>query len=248
MPKDLFSEQSKDYARYRPSYPKELFDYILQFVEERNFAWDCATGNGQAAVLLSSYFKNVEATDLSEAQIRNAVHKPNIIYRVGAAEETEFKENTFDLITVAQAYHWIDQNKFQKEVTRVAKPNAVVAVWVYNLFTSDDEYLDKLLKRFYFDIVGIYWDAERKYVDENYETISFEFAPLPSKTFETRIAWKRDDFIGYLSSWSSVQHYFHHNKTSALSLIIEDLESIWKEGEEKQICFPIYLRLGRILK
>ena len=248
MAKDLFSQQSKTYARYRPSYPPELFEYLLQFVEERNCAWDCATGNGQAAVILSNYFKLVEATDLSEAQIKNAIQGDHIHYQVGPAEKTSFQDNSFDLITVAQAYHWINWNEFQKEATRVGKPNAVIAVWAYNLFTSDDDELNRLLKRFYFDIVGPYWDAERKYVDENYTTIPFHFTPLPSKIFETRLAWQKDDFVGYLSSWSSVQHYIDQNKSSPLDLVVNDLDRIWDNDEVKQISFPIFLRIGRNLK
>jgi hypothetical protein len=35
MAKDLFSKQSDLYARYRPTYPRELYDYILSFVKEK---------------------------------------------------------------------------------------------------------------------------------------------------------------------------------------------------------------------
>ncbi|MBD0332997.1 MAG: methyltransferase domain-containing protein, partial [Chitinophagaceae bacterium] len=86
--KDLFSKQSEYYAKYRPAYPPELYEYILDFVQERNVAWDCATGNGQAAVALAGYFKKVVATDISEAQIKNAVQKDNIEYHVCPAEST----------------------------------------------------------------------------------------------------------------------------------------------------------------
>ena len=133
MAKDLFSEQSKIYARFRPTYPKELFYYILQFVEERKTAWDCATGNGQAAKVLADYFEKVEASDISQAQINNAVRKPNIQYHICPAEQTAFADNSFDLITVAQAYHWLNWKKFHDEATRVGKPNAVIAVWAYYL-------------------------------------------------------------------------------------------------------------------
>ena len=75
MAKDLFSNQSDLYAKYRPAYPKELFEYIVSFAEEKNIAWDCATGNGQAAFLLSDLFKKVIATDITAAQIEKAVKK-----------------------------------------------------------------------------------------------------------------------------------------------------------------------------
>ena len=48
--KDNFSKDSDLYAKYRPTYPKELFTYLFDLVENKDFAWDCATGNGQVAV------------------------------------------------------------------------------------------------------------------------------------------------------------------------------------------------------
>src|SRR4029077_6881846 len=101
MPKDLFSQQASIYAKYRPGYPEELIEYILSHVTNRETAWDCATGNGQAALLLSSYFKKVFATDISENQISHATQNPAITYLLSAAEKTSFTDNTFDLITVA---------------------------------------------------------------------------------------------------------------------------------------------------
>ena len=246
--RDLFSTQAKAYAKYRPSYPIELFDYILQFVNERNCAWDCATGNGQAAVILSRFFKNVEACDLSETQIKNAFQKENIHYSVCEAEKTNFAGNSFDLITIAQAYHWIDWDGFHKEALRVGKNKAVVAIWAYNLFTSDDHEVDQLLQRFYFEIVGPYWDAERKYVDENYESVKFDFELLPSKTFETKLLWRKEDFVGYLSSWSAVQHYIKKKGASPVDLIKKNLDQTWGKDREIEVRFPIFLRLGRILK
>src|SRR5450631_1709703 len=137
MAKDLFSNQAGDYARYRPSYPAALIEYIARFVSEKKLAWDCATGNGQAAVLLSDYFEKVIATDLSEKQLLQAAPKENIVYSAGKAEQTSFADNSFDLITIAQAYHWFQFSDFEKEATRVAKPGAVIAAWGYNLPKCD---------------------------------------------------------------------------------------------------------------
>src|ERR687896_552170 len=68
--KDLFSNHSKEYAHSRPSYPRPLFDFVVELVQRRNLAWDCATGTGQAAVLLSEYFDQVIASDASKEQIK----------------------------------------------------------------------------------------------------------------------------------------------------------------------------------
>ena len=136
MNKDLFSTQAAMYAKYRPAYPPALFEYILQFVSSHETAWDCATGNGQAALELAQHFRRVEATDISEAQILHAVKHPSINYSVSSAEHTDFPHRTFDLVTVAQAYHWFDFSAFEMEVKRVLKRSGVVAVWGYSLENS----------------------------------------------------------------------------------------------------------------
>ena len=248
MLKDLFSNQSNTYAKYRPTYPAELYKYILQFVEERRLAWDCATGNGQAAVALADYFEKVIATDISEAQIKNAVQKENIEYSVVPAEETSFENNSFDLITVAQAYHWINWKKFHGEAKRTGKSNAVVAIWSYNLLQSDDENLNALFRHFYKDITGSYWDHERRHIDDNYANVDFDFAELPSKSFTTEVLWTKEQLLGFFQSWSAVQHYIKTNGSSPLDLIQMDLDAIWNEKETTRIYFPIFLRMGRNIK
>ncbi|HEX3166552.1 MAG TPA: class I SAM-dependent methyltransferase [Chitinophagaceae bacterium] len=248
MAKDLFSKQSDLYARYRPTYPKELYEYILSFVKEKNTAWDCATGNGQAAVVLASHFKKVIATDISAAQIEKAIKKENIEYSVCAAESTPFADNTFDLVTVAQAYHWIKWEELRKEATRVCKPEAIMAIWTYNRNKLGDKKIDDAVYSFYENITKPYWDYERKYVDELYETVEFDYELLPVKQFETILNWQREDMIGYISSWSAIQKYIKVNGHSPIPIIEEELNKLWPEGEVKKVVFPIYLKLGRIKK
>src|SRR5438552_13078825 len=116
MAKDLFSNQAAIYAQYRPGYPRALFDYIVSFVTEKETAWDCATGNGQAAVELARYFEKVVATDISEKQLQQAIPNEKITYSVSTAEHTPFADNSFNCITVAQAYHWFNFEAFLTEV------------------------------------------------------------------------------------------------------------------------------------
>jgi hypothetical protein len=246
MSKDLFSGHSKDYAKYRPGYPKELFDYILQFVDKKERAWDCATGNGQAAVVLAEHFKKVDATDISEAQIKNAVAKNNIEYHVCPAEHTNFADKTFDLITVAQAYHWLDWKKFRQEVMRTGKSNAVIAVWAYGLINTEDEKLNQLIDHFYYEVIGTYWDAERKYVDENYATVDFDYSTLPTKDFSIKLNWNKESFLGYLSSWSAVQNFIKQNQLSPLDQMKKDLDLLWDNSKEIKIEFPVFLKLGSV--
>jgi len=248
MAKDLFSEQSKIYAQFRPGYPRELFDYILQFVENKKKAWDCATGNGQAAKVLAGYFDKVDASDISEAQLRNAVQKPNIEYHLCPAEQTPFEDSSFDLITVAQAYHWLNWKKFHDEATRVGKNNSVIAIWTYNLFATNDKDLDEIIRHFYKDITGPYWDYERRFVDDGYATSDFEYELLPSKNFEIKFYWNKAQLEGYFQSWSSVHKYIKANNSNPIDLIKKDIDNLWNDEDYKEVYFPVFLRLGRIVK
>lgn len=245
MMKDLFSTQADAYKKFRPVYPQALYDYIFSFVNSRDMALDVATGNGQAAVVLANFFKTVYATDISTAQLANAEQRDNITYMECAAEQTPFKPHMFDLITVAQAYHWLQHDAFAAEVTRIAKRGAVIAVWVYDRFETDDLALNRLMDLFYFDVIGPYWDEARKHVDAHYNDLSFPYAPLPTRPFFIEAIWTKEDLLGYLSSWSSVQQYIQVHGTSPLPLIQSELHNLIGAAPIA-VRFPIYLHIGRV--
>ena len=246
MAKDLFSEQSGDYAQFRPSYPAVLVESFLPFVKERNTAWDCATGNGQAAALLAEYFEKVEATDISDAQLENAKPNPKIHYSNVPAEKTDFRDETFDLITVAQAYHWLQFKEFNQEVLRVSKPDAVIAIWAYGLVRCDDKEINKMIKNFYTGTTGPYWDPERKYVDEKYESVPFPYELLISSNFDIHYNWDINQLCGYLNSWSSVRNFIRKENSNPVDLFRIALNEVWKEKSEKRFTFPIFLKAGKV--
>jgi ubiquinone/menaquinone biosynthesis C-methylase UbiE len=248
MAKDLFSKQAQLYAKYRPTYTAALIDYVLSFVDQKQIAWDCATGNGQAALLYADYFEKIFATDTSEKQIAQATSHPKIIYSISEAEKTLFTDDTFDLITVAQAYHWFQFDAFFNEAKRVGKNGCIVAIWGYALAVAADEKINELVKYFYVDIVGKYWDAERKYVDEKYETIPFGFKRLPSKEFYIDVEWNMEELLGYFNTWSSVQHFIKATGYNPVDEIADKIKSEWDNEKKKSFSFPIFLLMGEIEK
>ena len=161
--KDFFSNHSEDYARSRPPYPRHLFDFLVGLVPRRNQAWDCATGNGQAAIILSEYFDQVIASDASEDQIKNAQPRKNIRYEVFLAEKPNLADDSVDLITIAQALHWFDLSTFYKEATRVlkkgdykfGKSRGIIAAWAYGIHSVSRE-VDDIVRVLYEDILGPY--------------------------------------------------------------------------------------------
>lgn len=249
MGKDLFSTQADVYARYRPTYPAELYDYIFSFVSGFDQAWDCATGNGQAALALSTRFRQVMATDHSQQQLDQATPRPNISYLRCKAEQSPFAENSFSLVTVAQSYHWFDFPAFQKEVERVLKPGGVLAIWGYNIPQGDDEKLNECIRYFYREVAGPYWDPERKYIDEAYSTVGFDYHnELPSRNFYIQVEWDAEDLLGYFSTWSSVQHYLKDRGTDPVEAYRKTVLDHWPSPGKISLRFPVFLRLARIGK
>jgi ubiquinone/menaquinone biosynthesis C-methylase UbiE len=155
MFKDHFSKQAADYAIFRPSYPQELFSYLASIAPSRQLAWDCGTGNGQAAVGLASVFDRVVATDASEKQIASAQAHARVEYRVAQAEDSGIQSSTIDLITIAQALHWFDLDRFYAEARRVLKPDGVLAASAYNLLHIEPA-IDEVVNRYYYQVVGAF--------------------------------------------------------------------------------------------
>lgn len=243
--KDYFSGHSSVYAAFRPAYPDSLYEFVFARLNGFAVAWDCATGNGQVAQALASRFASVEATDISQQQLDNAIQKENIRYSISPAEKTTFPDGTFDLVTVGQALHWFDHEKFFSEIKRVTKPNGMLAVWGYSVLSISPE-IDPIFYDYYNHTVGEYWDEARRHVEEEYARIAFPFAGIESEKFSFVLPWTLPQFAGYLRSWSATQKFIKARGFDPTSTVVEKLREHWGEAETKRVSFPIFLKLMRV--
>ena len=243
--KDNFSTRSREYSRYRPGYPTEVYDFIKYHLAASDSAWDCGTGNGQVAVELSKLFRKVEATDISANQLKNAPKKDNINYTIQPAEKTNFSPGQFDLIISAQAVHWFNFDEFYTEVKRCLKPDGIIVLLGYGLFYSNAE-TNKVITELYDNIIGSYWDDERKYLDENYQTIPFPFKDIATPEFIQHYTWGIEHLLGYLRTWSAVKHFENKNGKDPVSLIESDLRSAF--GKSNKVSFPILFKMGKMYR
>jgi SAM-dependent methyltransferase len=244
-PKDLFSVQSTDYAKFRPRYPEDLFLYLVSLTNENRLAWDCGTGNGQAAVELAEYFDSVIATDPSEKQLLNAEKNPKVIYKKASAEESPLEARSADLVTVAQAFHWFKHDEFFREVKRVLKPEGILGIWTYNLCQVTPA-VDAVVQHFYQDILGPYWEKERKLVEEGYRKSAFPFKEVKPPQFAMEANWSIEHFIGYLGTWSALQTYIKKNGENPLEATALELRKAWGEDESRLIRWELSLRVGMV--
>lgn len=244
MFKDHFSDRPMDYARFRPTYPAALFDYLAGLSPQRNLAWDCATGNGQAARALASHFSQVVGTDASSGQIAAADAADNIHYLVATAEASGLADQSVDLISVAQALHWFDLGRFYREVRRVLTPAGVLAVWSYNLLRIDPA-IDALLDAYYWHTLRPYWPPERKWIENGYRDLAFPFREEEAPSFSMTANWRLEQLLGYLGTWSATQRYCKEQGMDPLDELRPRIQAAWGGQERtRTIRWPLSLRVG----
>lgn len=242
--KDNFSDQAELYACYRPDYPEALYQYLYGHTPRFESAWDCGAGNGQVAQVLSRTFSSVYASDISARQLASAPDLPNVIYRVEAAEACSFDAG-FDLIVAAQAAHWFKLETFFNRLDKHLKPDGLLAFVGYGLPRLSPAVQSVLLQLYYETLAG-YWDPERILVDQHYADIYFPIKQLDAPTFEQKQRWRLSHLIGYLNTWSAVQHFIRQNQINPIERHLPDFLAAWEGEEEQEVCFPVFVKAGKI--
>ena len=243
----LFASVAREYANFRPGYPPELFAWLARAAPARGAVWDCGCGSGQASLALAEHFGHVFATDVSAEQIAAARPHARVRYSVAPAEKSGLASQSVDLVTVAQALHWFDVETFYIEARRVARTDALLAVWNYPRPEFIDSALDRIFLDFYRDVVGAYWPAERRHIEANYKTLPFPFEELPHPSFGLMLDWNFEQVLGYVSSWSATTRYRQAVGQDPLPQLRATLGPAWPgEGTRARIRMPIGLRVARL--
>lgn len=244
--KDHFSGHAADYRAFRPSYPPELFAFLAANSPARGLAWDCGTGSGQAAVAVAEHFAKVFATDASAEQLKSAEVHERVEYAVAPAEKCPLPDGCADLVTVAQALHWFDHDRFHAEVRRVCRPGALLAAWTYDLHTVNPE-VDVVFERLQSEFVGSYWPPERAFVNAGYRTIPFPFEEVPAPPFKMTARWNWPQMHGYMSTWSATKAFIKAHGSDPLERLAGDFAEAWGKPETvRTVRWRFAVRVGRI--
>jgi SAM-dependent methyltransferase len=226
--KDHFSDRAASYRAFRPTYPPELFAWLAGLAPGRALAWDCATGNGQAAVPLAAHFARVFATDASAEQVAHAERHPSVKYQVAPAEACPLPDASADLVLIAQALHWVDAARFFAEARRVLKPGGAVAATCYLAPTVCGE-VDPVLREWE-AFIAPYWTPERALLEDRFRGVSFPFAEVPVPAFEVSTVVSLEGFLGYLGTWSAARAYEKQRGANPLHLFAPRFATAWAAG------------------
>ncbi len=241
---DHFSKASDLYARARPTYPDALFDFIASQSPARDRAWDCATGGGQAAQGLARRFALVEATDASGEQIAHALRNPRVRYSVQPAEKTDFADDSFDAVCVAQALHWFELDRFYAEAARVLKPGGVFAAWGYAKQSVTPEF-DAAFAEHFLAPLRPYWPTQNAKLWAGYRDVAFPFDPIEAPAFAIEMRWSLAELVAYGGTWSATIRYIAEAAPDFLERVTHALASAWGGEERRVVTLPLSLRCGR---
>jgi SAM-dependent methyltransferase len=115
------------YDRARPSYPREAVAWLVG--EQPTTVLELGAGTGKLTEVLVDLGHDVHATDPDERMLaRLREHLPDVRTSVASAEDIPAPDASYDVVMVAQAFHWFDHGRALTEIARVLKPGGRLAV------------------------------------------------------------------------------------------------------------------------
>ena len=251
------------YSKYRPTYPKSLVDVLLRYLSKyscsRDTVVDVGCGSGQSTFQLEEHFDKCIGVDISAAQVKEAQEKSklrpreNVTFSVGSATDIPVESNTVDLVTIAQAWHWIPQiSSFYSECKRVLKPNGCLAVYGYGNVCLLNEAANAIVKDFYLNTLKGCWHSERSHIDNEYSEVVLPFKNTERHDLVMPKEMTLSDFMGYVSSWSGYEKYCEttpkNNTLAEMEAKIKaelTTESVCSSDIELNMVFPLFVILGQ---
>jgi SAM-dependent methyltransferase len=171
---------------------------------------------------------------------------PGIDYRVARADSSGLPDKSVDLVTVAQALHWLDPAAFFAEAKRVLTPGGAIAVWAYGDPVLDTPELHAILHQFNRGTIESYWLPERDLVLEGYASVPFPFNEVETPAFVLSRECSLEELIGYVRTWSATARYVADHGIAALEKLTSDLANHWGDPSTRhRVDAPLFLRAGR---
>ncbi|MCA9272933.1 MAG: class I SAM-dependent methyltransferase [Phycisphaerales bacterium] len=133
-PTTRFDDRAELYAKYRPSYPAEAIDCVLEGLGDPAglLAADIGAGTGIVSRLLAGCGVSVRAVEPNAQMRRVAEQNEHVHWTEGTAEKTGLDDHSVDLIVSGQAWHWFEPNATCKEMSRIAIPGGRLALLWYD--------------------------------------------------------------------------------------------------------------------
>jgi SAM-dependent methyltransferase len=123
-----FGSRARAYAAFRPSYPAAAIEAALAGLGDPRALTvaDVGAGTGISARLVAERGASVIAIEPNAAMRATAKPHPCIVWRGATAERTGLEEQSVDVVTIGQAFHWFANQEAMNEFRRVARRRAAL--------------------------------------------------------------------------------------------------------------------------
>ncbi|MBQ5347922.1 MAG: class I SAM-dependent methyltransferase [Ruminococcus sp.] len=203
-----FGKISEDYAEFRNIYPRGMYEKLGGFGIGRSGQKILDLGSGTAVLPINMSRTGAEftAADISENQINRgkilAKEKGvnNIAFKVCPAEDTGFPEDSFDVVTAVQCFHYFDADKAAAEINRVLKPNGIFCKIFMDWLPFEDEKIfemEKLVLKYNPDWSG-YGFKEYNYTFPKWAKNRFEIENVCS--YNETLEFSKEAWLGRIKS------------------------------------------------
>jgi ubiquinone/menaquinone biosynthesis C-methylase UbiE len=203
----VHSSAAKRYAAARPYFHPVVRERIAEYLGEDSKldrALDVACGTGQSTRILADLAHHVVGVDRSAGMLGVTGRTQNVSYVQSAAEQIPFTSASFNLITVALAFHWFDRPAFLNEASRLLRPGGSLIIYD-NSFRAEMVGNPKFRGWFVGQYLGRYPSPGRNrepFTDE--DARSFGFEVLWRETYQNVIEFSLDELVAYLMTQSNI--------------------------------------------
>jgi SAM-dependent methyltransferase len=133
---ERFSDRVENYVKYRPHYPKEIIPFLEKEIGllQSSIIADIGSGTGISSEMFLKNGNTVYGIEPNK-EMRKAGERLLAVYPKfqsisATAEETTLANNSIDIITAGQAFHWFDVSKTEIEFKRIIKKDGwVILIW-----------------------------------------------------------------------------------------------------------------------
>ncbi|MBQ8133543.1 MAG: methyltransferase domain-containing protein [Clostridia bacterium] len=249
-----FGRTSDDYAKYRDIYPKSMYDKLITFGIGKQGQKILDLGSGTAVLPINLYQTGAEfiSTDISEnqvlygKQIVKAKGITNIKFEVCSAEETDFADNSFDVVTAVQCFQYFNADKATDEISRILKPNRLFCKIFMDWLPYEDEVIgemENLVLKYSPD-----WNGKGfrkfKYIYPNWADGKFNIETIHS--YDTVLEFSKEAWIGRIKSCRGVGASLSDKKIAEFET--EYRELLKKYNEPLRLKHQIHIEIYKSTK
>jgi len=201
---ESFGDVAENYERYRPSYPAALIDDLAATLPAA--VLDIGCGTGKASRLMIERGLNVLGVE-ADARMAEVARQNGVPVEVATFETWDAQGRTFELLTAAQSWHWVDPTVGVPKAAELLRPGGVLA-----LFWNHSSWVEPTKPRFE-DVYKTYApelharaEREAAHVDEhrylNDVTAAGLFTGAEERTYPRTLTYTADEYVGMVNTFS----------------------------------------------